>query len=86
MLCPMVDSHRKTIAVSAQEVYKETDTNGGDVVTGAHAPELAKTLFNEIRQHIPKFKKLLSREHAWVQFVMVPMPQQVNLRERLQLS
>ena len=57
MLCPMVDGHRKAIAVSAQEVYKETDTSGGGVVSRAHTPELAKTLFDEIKAAYPKVEE-----------------------------
>ena len=49
LLCPFVDGHRQAIAVSSQEVYKETDNDIDDDVSGAHAPELAKTLFDEVK-------------------------------------
>ena len=65
MLCPMVDGHRKAIAVSAQEVCKETDTNGGGVVSGAHTPELAKTLFDEIKAAYPKVEET-TLKGAWM--------------------
>ena len=65
LLCPMVNSHRKAIAVSSQEVYKETDTNVDGDVSGAHAPELAKTLFDEIRAAYPTVEETTFKG-AWM--------------------
>ena len=65
LLCLMVGGHRKAIAVSAKEVYNETDTNVDGDVNGAQAPELANTLFNEIKAAYPKVEET-TLKGAWM--------------------
>ena len=53
LVCPFVNGRRQAIAVSSQEVYKEGDNQVDGDVSGAHAPELAKTLFDEVKAAYP---------------------------------
>lgn len=57
MVCPMVEGHRKAIAVSAPEVYKTTETNVDGDVSGANAPELAKTVYQEVKDAYPTIEE-----------------------------
>ena len=55
----------QAIAVSSPEVYKETDNEVDDDVSGAHAPELAKTLFDEVKAAYPTIEETTVKG-AWV--------------------
>ena len=50
MLCPMIDGKREAIAVSAPDVYHETETGKEGDVSGGESEELAKSLYNEIHK------------------------------------
>lgn len=53
MLCPMIDGKREAIAVSAPDVYHETETGKKGDVSGGESEELAKSLYNEIHKAYP---------------------------------
>ena len=65
LVCPFVNGRRQAIAVSSPEVYKETDNELDGDVSGAHAPELAKTLFDEVKAAYPTIEETTIKG-AWM--------------------
>ena len=57
LVCPFVNGLRQAIAVSSPEVYKETNYEVDGDVRGAHSPELAKTLFDEVKAAYPAIEE-----------------------------
>ncbi|CAB4015440.1 Hypothetical predicted protein, partial [Paramuricea clavata] len=54
-VCPMVTGRRKAIVVSAPEVYESAESGIDGDVSGAHAPELATTIYQNITGAYPRF-------------------------------
>ena len=65
LICPFVNGRRQAIAVSSKQVYKETDNGIDGDVSGAHAPELAKTLFDEVKAAYPTIEETIMKG-AWM--------------------
>ncbi len=49
MICSMVAGRQKAIAVSAPEVYEPAESGIDGDVSGAHAPELATTIYQNVK-------------------------------------
>ena len=65
MLCPMIAGKREAIAVSAPEVYHETDTGKEGDVSGGESKELARSLYSEIRKAYPSIPEEVIKG-AWM--------------------
>lgn len=49
MVCPIIAGHQKAIAINAPEVFESTESDIDGDVSGAHAPELATTIYQNIK-------------------------------------
>lgn len=65
MLCPMIEGKREAIAVSAPEVYHESDTGKEGDVSGGESQELARSLYSEIRKAYPSIPEEVIKG-AWM--------------------
>ena len=65
MVCPIVAGHRLAIAVCAPEVYESVESGIDGDVSGANAPELATTIYQNVKNAYPTIQDSLL-QGAWM--------------------
>ena len=59
MVCPIIAGHQQAIAVSVPEVYESAELGIDGDVSGANAPELATTIYQNVKKAYPTIQDSL---------------------------